>query len=113
MRVDEHRGQSLHYFHYCAIQNRVDFTGYPDVHPDTCLDSPQRRAQFLLSSDEDDKALANNFTILVSRILYDNMPFFKVTFDGIVTWHIQHENTVEMSVVVSNKCGYMIMNIKF
>ena len=72
MRVEKHCGQSLHYFHFCAIQNRIDFGNYSDVLPHTCLDSPNIRALCLLPSDEDDNALANNFAILVSTILFDN-----------------------------------------
>ena len=69
MRVEKHCGQSLHYFHFCAIQNRIDFGKYSDAQPQTCLDSPKKRALYLLPSDEDDDALANNFAILVSRLL--------------------------------------------
>ena len=53
MRVEQHCGQSLHYFHFCAIQNMIDFGDYPDVLPHTCLDSPTKRALYLLPSDED------------------------------------------------------------
>ena len=42
MRVEKHCGQSLHYFHFCAIQNRIDFGNYSDAQPQTCLDSPKK-----------------------------------------------------------------------
>ena len=108
MRADEHRGQSLHYFHSFAVQNRIDFSSYSDVLPATCLDSCERRAKQLLPSKDDDSCLRNNLTILVSRILVDNMSFFRHTFDGVVTWHIEHQYYSEMStksVVVSSTSG--------
>ena len=71
MRVEKHCGQSLHYFHFCAIQNRIDFRKYSDVLPHTCLDSPKNRALYILPSDEDHNALSNNFASLVSRILFE------------------------------------------
>lgn len=104
MRSDNYSKQSLHYFHICAVQNRIDFSNFPDVHPATCLDSPERRAQCLLPSVQDDATLLRNMATLVSRIVVDNMPFFHHTFDGAVTRHIKHEYYSEMgkkSVVVS------------
>ncbi len=109
MRVEKHRGQSLHYFHFCAIQNRIDFSDFPDIFPATCLNSPKRRALHLLPSVEDDNDLRANMAVLVSRIIVDNIPFFHHTFDGIVTRHIKHKYYSEMcqtSVVVSmQKCS--------
>jgi len=104
MRAEKHHGQSLYYFHFCALRNRIDFSDYLDVSPATCLDSPKRRALYLLPSKEDDCALHTDFAILVSRILVDNMAYFCHTFDGVITWHIKHEHYSEMcqkSVVVS------------
>ncbi len=97
MRVDKLGGQSLHYFHYCAIQNRIEFEKFPDILPHICLNSPKKRALLLLRSVEDDNNLAHNFCTLISRILFDNMNFFKHTSDGIISWHIQHKYSTEMS----------------
>ena len=94
----------MHYFHSFAVQSRIDFSNYPDTHPATCLDSPQRRAKFLLPSVEDDSALKHNMVTLISRILIKNMPFFWHTFEDAVQWHIKHKYYTEMSsesVVVS------------
>lgn len=88
---------SYHCFHFCGIRNRIDHSRYPDVHPDTCLDSPLCRAKLLLPSKRDDTALRNEIAILVSRVLTDHMPYFKHTFDGIVDWHIKHKYYSEMS----------------
>ena len=61
----------------------------------------------LLPSPEDDVALRNNFSTLVSRILFGNMDFCKISFDGVVDWHIKHEYLEQMSrksAVVSLVC---------
>lgn len=96
MRADKHRNQSLH-FHSFAVMNRVDFSALSDVCPPTCFNSPQKQAQQLLPSKEDDRILRDNFIILVSRILVDNIPFFQQTFDGAVTRHIRHKYSTEMA----------------
>lgn len=104
MRVEDHGNQSLHYFHACAIQNRVNFSDYADVHPHGCEDSPERRALRLLPSEEDDNALRHDVGVIVARILTKHVPFFKLTFEDIVEWHIAHKYSSEMStksVVVS------------
>lgn len=119
MRNDKYRDQSLHYFNFLAVQNRIDFTDYPDIQPDTCLDHPERRAKFLLPSQQDDATLRRNISILVSRVLAEHMPFFKYTFEDVVDWHIQHQYYSEMSsksVVVSSacdtiKCAYLFYDL--
>ena len=49
--------RSLHYFHYYAVLNWIDFSGIPDVHPHTCHNSPQQIAVSLLPSADDDSIL--------------------------------------------------------
>lgn len=97
MRANKHQNQSLHYFNSFAVANRVDFSALSDVRPSTCLNSPQKRAVQLLPSKDDDAILRSNFMTLVSRVLVEFIPFFKETFDGVVTRHIQHEYSTEMS----------------
>ena len=84
MRQEQYGDQSLHYFHSMAVQNRIDFSIYPDVHLHTCLDQPKRRAKSLLPSQLDDTALRTNVGILVSRVLADHMPFFQFTFQDVI-----------------------------
>ena len=106
MRDEGYCNKSLHYFHSFAIQNRIDLSSYPDVHPHTCMDSPSRRASALLPSEEDDGILRTNIVTLVSRILTEHMSFFKYTFDDVVDWHMKHLYYAEMSsasIVVSMK----------
>lgn len=115
MKAESHHGQSLHYFHFSAIQNRIDFSDYPEISPATCLDSPKRRELHLLPSIEDDNALHKNLGILVSRILMENMPYFHHTCDGvIIDWHIKHEHYSEMcqkSVVLMDSVYVTSLNI--
>ncbi len=112
MRAENHRNKSLHYFHYFAVQNRIDHSSFPDVHVQTCLDSPKRRALSLLPSKEDDRILRSNIVTMVSRVLTKHMPFFKHTFEDIVQWHIKHQYYAEMSsksVVVGKMCTYFYL----
>ena len=51
----------------------------------------------LLPSPDDDAAMHNNFATHVSCVLVDNIDFFKVTFDGVVDWHIKHQFHKQMS----------------
>lgn len=109
MRADKHRNQSLHCVNIMAVQNRIDHSEYPDVHPATCLDHPKRRATVLLPSKQDDAALRSNIAVLVSRVLADHMPFFQLTFRDVVEWHIKHRYYSAMSsksvVVTLLSCG--------
>ena len=98
MRLGGSRNQSLHYFHSFAVLYRVDFSGLPGVHPQLCLNNPSKRAISLLPSTADDKALKELFVTHVSRILVTHMPFFKLAFEDVVEWHIQHQYYAEMSV---------------
>ena len=96
-RADQPGTRSLHYFHYYALKDRIDFSGL-DEEPIECIQQDVKQvALSLLPSAEDDEALQKNICILISRVLYDNVPYFKQSFDGTIEWHIQHEFTREMS----------------
>lgn len=88
--------RSLHYFHYYAVKDRVDFSDMGEE-PIQCkqLDL-QQVATSLLPSSEDDAELRKNISVMVSRVLYNNLPYFKHTFDGVINWHIEHEYYKEM-----------------
>lgn len=51
----------------------------------------------LLPSPDDDATMCNNFATHVSCVLVNNIDFFKVTFDGVVDWHIKHQFYEQMS----------------
>ena len=104
MRSQSHRDQSLHYFNSFAVYNRIDFSSYPDIHPSTCFDRPLHRAKSLLPSRDDDNILRESIATIISRVLTDNMPFFRMTFDDVILWHMKHKYYSQMSkksVVVS------------
>ena len=88
---------SLHYFHFYAVKDRIDF-GDLGEKPILCDGADQLQlALSLLPSPEDDMAIRSNICVLISRILYNNLGFFKVAFDGVVDWHIEHSFYQEMS----------------
>ena len=57
----------------------------------------EKIALSLLPAAEDDEVLRCNIIILNSRVLIENMDFFKFSFDGVGQWHIKHEFYNEMS----------------
>ena len=97
IRTDGARNQSLHYFHFYVIKDRVDFSHLSDVYPHTCLPSPDNRVITILPSADDDKALRRLLAVHVSRALVTYIPFFKIGFEDVVEWHIKHEHYSEMS----------------
>ena len=88
MRVGKQGLDAIHYFHSYAVSNRVDSTGMEDQH---------QIALSLLPSADDDDVIRNNISILLSRVLVKSLAFFKMSFDGVVNWHIQHQFYEEMS----------------
>ena len=61
------------------------------------------KSRSLLPTPEDDEVIRNNMCTLISRIMYENMDFARLTFDGVVNWHITHDfyKMSRKSVVVS------------
>ena len=97
IRTGSNHNISLHCFHMCAVQDRIDFNHLPNYHPDGCLNSPQKRALTLIPSIEDDNSLLHNFSILLSHFLCSNMRYFRFTFDGAIKWHTDHAYSKEMA----------------
>ena len=109
MRVGKTRPDEIHYFHSYAVNDRIDFSGLSERVVPTLAQDPEQIALSLLPTPEDDEAIRNNMCTLISRIMYENMAFAKLTFDGVVNWHITHDFYEEMSrksVVVSVFVGY-------
>lgn len=105
LRLDR-KNESIHYFHVYAVENRIDASQLPDtstkISEITDIDSA---AASVLPKVRDDLILKDNITVLISRFLYKYLDFFKLSFDGIIQWHITHKHSSEMStksVVVSN-----------
>lgn len=61
------------------------------------VDDLEVMAHVLLPSKQDDAALARNVSTLISRMLVTHVPFFKEACSDVVTWHIQHKYTTQMS----------------
>ena len=97
MRVDTYRNRSLHYVNSYAVQGRINFCELSDIHPHTCSNSPDKKALLLLPSVDDDKSMRKLLMTHVARVLVTNMEYFKLSFDGIVEWHIKHSYYKEMS----------------
>ncbi len=96
MRSDR-QTESLHYFYSYGVLNRIDFSALSDVRIDnSCLDV-RSVAKSLLPTPHDDQSLKANISILISRILCTHLPYFGMTFDGLVDWHIKHRYYNEMS----------------
>ena len=98
-RSNARNTQSLHYFHYYAVKDRVDFSCLEEM-PVQSLQSDLRLvAKSLLPSATDDAEMKRNICILMSRVLFNNVPCFQTTFDGTVNWHIEHQFYKEMCLV--------------
>lgn len=97
MRVD-HKTDSLHFFYMFAVRDCVNLSEVPDT-PSSFVDVPvhQLPLDVLLPSSSDYQNLLNNFSVLISRVLVSHLVYFSNTFDGVVTRHISHEHTKEMS----------------
>ena len=51
----------------------------------------------ILPSPEDNDAIAEYFSTLVSRVLVTHTPFFSTTFADVVQWNVPHKFKKEMS----------------
>ena len=77
--------------------NRIDFSDLSEMIPPLPRVNLRQLAASLLPSPYDNLAIRNNFATLMSRVLVSNIDFFKLTFDGVVKWHIKHELYEQMS----------------
>ena len=88
MRTDGPSNQSLHFFHLMGVRDRVNLSHLSIDLPATCLNHPERIADEILPAIDDDQVLLNNMEMIVSRVLATHMPYFKLTFSDVVTWHL-------------------------
>ena len=75
MRSDN-QNKSLHYFHSMAVKDRIDFSSLSDTPSKKSTPSLKSVTQSLLPTSTDNQILRKHFTIHISRILAENMPFF-------------------------------------
>ena len=97
MRSDIRKPDSIHYFHSLAVGDRVDFSSLSEQTIPTKQTDPKQVALSLLPSTEDDSAMRDNICVFISRVLCKSLPFFSLSFDGVVEWHIKHDFYEEMS----------------
>lgn len=96
-RSDSPKDQSLHYFHFMCVHDRIDFNEFSSEKAISCLNSAEKMAEFLLPTKECDNQLANHLAVLVSHIIVSHMSYFDFSFSDVVTWHINHPHYEEMS----------------
>ena len=99
MRVDS-GNKLLHYFHHIAIADRIDVSNLSITPPAPPTMPHKKCATSLLPSTDDDKALKQNMTTLVSRIIVDHVESLQFAFSDVVDWHMDQSYQAEMSEVV-------------
>ena len=87
--------KSKHYFNSYAVKDRVNLCNFSSFWngPDSAC---KINAADILPSVDDEALLKRNLSILVSRILVDNVPSFRI-FEDVIDRHIQHEFSSAMS----------------
>ena len=93
----ESGNKSKHYFQAYAVKDRIDFSHLSTQPPDIRNLSKEDLCCSMLPSQDDDEVLPRNFVMLFARVLCDNVPYFKHTYDGVVKRHIKHPYSVQMS----------------
>ena len=58
----------------------------------------------------DDSKMKENIATLISRVLFQYLDFFQLSFDGVFEWHIQHKNYSEMSCKSEVVCTLIILD---
>lgn len=91
IRVGVKKIESIHYFHSYAVFDRADFTDYSSQVIPTQQCDPDQISISLFPTADDDAAIRDNICVILSRVMYNNLSFFRLSFDGIIDWHIKHE----------------------
>ena len=99
MRAGAHlHNQSLHYFQFLAVRDRIDFSELETVPKQLCHNNSSKIAKELLPNTNTDHTLLSDFSVIVSHILAANIPFFKFAVADVATWHKDHKHYEEMSL---------------
>jgi len=93
MRAGVNKPDSVHYFHSYAVADRVDFTSLSDKVIPTLQHDKKQLAMSLLPAPEDDEALQDNIVIQMSRILFENMEFFRLSLMGLYSGTLNTNST--------------------
>lgn len=90
--------QSMYYYHSYAVCDRTSICGLSESVPNLksipVLSIPVTK---ILPSDCDQQSLLHNFTILISRLITNNFPYFEENYGNITIRHISHDFYKEMS----------------
>lgn len=68
--------QSLHFFHYYAVKDRINLAGVSDQNAYADVPSSSLPVDTLLPSSSDQQSILHNFGILVGRVLVEELPYF-------------------------------------
>ena len=112
--TSDNQNKDYHWCNHNAYRDRVNPTHLPDDGPIADLQEVPNSA--FLPSLTDQKALLNDFTVLISRVLVENLTEFEI-FKDVVPIHIKHKysdilkNKTETVSVLScfRKINYMLM----
>ena len=88
------QSHSLNYFNSYAVKDRINLSGYCNLKP---FIPTNVNFDDILPSRTMHPELIKNFTVLISRILVDNLPVFKYYFEDVVIRHISHQYSKQMS----------------
>lgn len=98
-RSDRNGTVSMHCYHSYAIQDRIITSSMSDDIPNIS-NVPLLSLNVLnvLPSKADHQGLLHNFAILVSRVLVEHMKYFRESYSNLVTTHIKHTYSEQMSM---------------
>ncbi len=90
---------SLHCVQVYGVRDRIDYSSFSTERPTevTLFD--------ILPSCDDLNLLKEDFTILITRIIHANLPYFGDDFKKLVTKHIPHKYSAIMSKKSEAICG--------
>ena len=86
--------KSLHYVQMYSVKNRIDFSALSQVPRSLNIDDS---LYSILPSEEEYKALKQNFAILVARTIHEHIPFVGKDFKGLIPMNIPHQYADRMS----------------
>ena len=90
------QSHSLNYFNSYAVKDRINLSNLkPFIPTNVSFDD-------ILPSRTMHPELIKNFTVLISRILVDNLPVFKYYFEDVVIRHISHQKSEVVCLIDIN-----------
>ena len=104
----EHQSQSLHYFHFYAAQDRIDFLHLDNASPiGNVADLP---LSTFLPSAEDCDTLHNNYVVLIAWEVVQRLSYFS-SFSDCVPQHIEHQYSGELACKSNIVSKFYIVHI--